>query len=67
MKFEMDRGGLYWSGLGLSLHVAKEPRAAGEPPVWWTRQAPGSRSFRLAGLAGAISRNTREPTHPSRA
>jgi hypothetical protein len=59
MKFELDRAGLYWSGLGVSLHVAKEPRAAGEPAVWWTRQAPGSRFFRVGGLEGTVSRTAR--------
>lgn len=59
IEFAMDRAGLFWSGLGVSLHVAKEERASGEPAAWWTRQAPGSRSFRLGGLAGSISRAAR--------
>lgn len=61
MKIEcaLDRAGLWWSGLGLSLHVAKGARASGEPAVWWSREAPGSRSFRLGGLEGTISRTAR--------
>jgi len=61
INFTLDRAGLYWSGLGVSLHVAKGARAAGEPAVWWSRQTPGSRSFRLGALAGSISRLARKP------
>lgn len=59
IEFAVDRAGLFWSGLGVSLHVAKEPRAHGEAPVWMQRPAPGSRSFRVGGLEGTISRLTR--------
>lgn len=56
INFTLDRAGLWWSGLGVSLHVAKERRASGAPALWWSREAPGSRSFRLGSLAGSISR-----------
>ena len=58
MKIELaiDRAGLWWTGLGFSLHIANERRVPGEPAVWWQRQAPGSRSFRIGGLEGAVSR-----------
>jgi hypothetical protein len=59
IEFALDRAGLWWSGLGVSLHVAKDARAAGEPAVWWARQAPGSRSFRVGGLEGSVSRIAR--------
>lgn len=59
IEFALDRAGLWWSGLGVSLHVAKDARAVGEPAVWWSRQAKGSRSFRLGGLEGSISRAAR--------
>ena len=54
IEFAMD-----WRGLGVSLHVAKDARAAGEPAVWGARPAPGSRPFRLGGLEGSISRLAR--------
>jgi hypothetical protein len=59
IEFALDRAGLWWSGLGVSLHVAKDARAPGEPAVWWTRKGQGSRSFRLGGLEGVISRSAR--------
>lgn len=56
IELELDRGGLWWSGLGFNLHIANDWRAAGEPAVWWQRQSQGSRSFRLGSLSGAVAR-----------
>jgi len=56
IEFALDRAGLFWSGLGVSLHVARDARAPGEPAVWWQRQGPGTRTFRLGGLEGVINR-----------
>lgn len=55
IEFAVDCAGLSWSGLEVSLYVAKEPRAQGEASVWMQRPAPGSRSFRVGGLEGTIS------------
>jgi len=60
MKIELalDRAGLWWTGLGFSLHVFNDRRPAGEPAVSWQRQGQGqgSRSFRLWSLEGVMSR-----------
>lgn len=67
IEVSVDRNGLFWSGLGLSLHLEHEPAAPGLPLVWWRRsELPGSRSFRLGGLEGVISRTSgrRSPKRP---
>lgn len=51
IQFAADRAGLFWSGLGVSLHVAKDERASGEAAAWWSKG-----SFRLGNLTGAIAR-----------
>lgn len=53
IELQLDRAGLWWSGLGFSAHIMKEPRVAGERPVSWQRQGAGSRAFRLGNLEGA--------------
>lgn len=54
--FKLDRAGLFVEGLGLSLHVHWDPRAAGEPFAWASEWSRLGRQFRLGGLAGAVSR-----------
>lgn len=56
IELQLDRAGLWWSGLGFSAHIMKEPRAAGERAVSWHRQGDGSRAFRLGSLEGVVSR-----------
>jgi hypothetical protein len=56
VEFTLDRAGLFWNGLGISLHVAKRPRAALEAAAWWERRMPGSRSFRLGPFVGTVCR-----------
>ena len=54
--FKLDRAGLFFEGLGLSLHVYGDRRAAGEPFAWVSDSSGLGRQFRLGGLAGAVSR-----------
>lgn len=56
VEFKLDRAGLWWSGLGVSLHMSQDRRLAGERLADWWRSSPGSRSFRLGGLAGVVSK-----------
>lgn len=54
--FKLDRAGLFIEALGLSLHVHRDARAAGEPFAWASAPSCLGRQFRLGGLAGAVSR-----------
>ena len=58
MKIELalDRAGLWWSGLGFSLHIAREARADGEPVVWGATTETGARRFRLGAFEGVMGR-----------
>ena len=56
IEFTIDRSGLWFSGLGVSAHVAAEDRAVGEAWASMTRQAPRSRTVRLGRLLGVVSR-----------
>lgn len=56
IELQLDRAGFWWSGLGFSAHIAKEPRVDGERTVSWRRQGDGSRVFRLGSLEGVVSR-----------
>jgi len=58
MKIELalDRAGLWWTGLGFSLHVFNDRRPAGDPAMSWQRQGQRSRAFRLWNLEGVMSR-----------
>ena len=59
VEFEVSKAGLWFSALGVGLHVEADGRAAGEPLAWWAKPAPGSRLFRLGSLSGAVSLQTR--------
>lgn len=57
IEFALNRAGLWWSGLGFSVHIERDQRAAGEPFAWASSPSSrGCRQFRLGGLAGAVSR-----------
>jgi hypothetical protein len=56
IELAIDRAGFWWDGLGFSMHIAREARHPDDPAVWWKPAGERSRSFRLGGFQGVMTR-----------